>query len=45
VNLHEVSIVSAWPAYAATDVHARAAKKPAQRLLLASRYLSTLGAK
>lgn len=45
VNLHEISVVSSWPAYAATDVHARAAARPAERLSLARRYLSTLGAK
>lgn len=40
VTLHEVSVVSAWPAYAGTSVSARAAEAP--RLALARRYLETL---
>lgn len=38
VDLHEISVVSAWPAYPATTVNARAG---APRLGLALRYLET----
>lgn len=40
VNLMEISIVSAWPAYRGTEVHARA-KLPPKALAL-QRYLDTL---
>jgi uncharacterized protein len=40
VNLLEVSVVSAWPAYAGTTVIARA--RPPLRLALARRYLETV---
>jgi uncharacterized protein len=45
VNLHEISIVSAWPAYPATTITARSRAGAADRLSLARRYLSTTGAK
>lgn len=38
VDLHEISVVSAWPAYPETTVQARA---QAPRLALARRYLET----
>jgi HK97 family phage prohead protease len=46
IELFEVSIVSAWPAYDATfvDVRTRAQARPV-RLALARRYLDTLGAR
>jgi HK97 family phage prohead protease len=41
VNLHEISVVSSWPAYEGTSVNARArpAHGPYFRLALARRYL------
>jgi len=45
VDLHEISIVSAWPAYEGTVVQARARSLPnenAPRLAVARRYLETL---
>lgn len=45
VDLHEISIVSAWPAYEGTVVQARARPLPnenAPRLAVARRYLETL---
>lgn len=38
IDLHEISVVSAWPAYPQTEVSARA---QAPRLALARRYLDT----
>jgi HK97 family phage prohead protease len=38
LNLHEISVVSAWPAYAATEVHARSGPP---RLVSAWRFLET----
>ena len=38
VDLHEISIITAWPAYEGTKVFARAA---GPRLLIATRYLET----
>lgn len=44
VNLHEISVVSAWPAYEGTVVNARArALGRPVRLALARRYLDTVG--
>lgn len=40
VTLHEISVVSAWPAYEGTSVAARS--KPGPRLTLARLYLETL---
>lgn len=40
VNLHEISIVSAWPAYAGTSVQAR--YRVPVRLALARRFLETI---
>lgn len=40
VTLHEISVVSAWPAYEGTSVAARS--KPGPRLSLARLYLETL---
>lgn len=40
LELHEISVVSAWPAYEGTTVTARMRLKP--RLSLAHRYLETL---
>lgn len=43
VNLHEISVVSSWPAYPDTTVTARAARLAAPvRLSLARRYLETI---
>jgi HK97 family phage prohead protease len=39
LELYEVSVVSAWPAYSATEVHARS--RPPRLLLQAQRYLKT----
>ncbi|GEO18075.1 HK97 family phage prohead protease [Microvirga aerophila] len=46
IILHEVSVVAAWPAYSGTIVNARSrgGLAPATRLILARRYLDTLGA-
>lgn len=45
VQLFEVSVVASWPAYPGTTVVARSAPIQAcRRLLLARRYLDTLGA-
>jgi len=42
VNLHEISVVSSWPAYPDTTVNARAAHMAMpMRLRLAQRYLET----
>jgi len=44
VNLHEISVVSAWPAYEGTIVNARARlRTPTVALALARRYLDTVG--
>ena len=40
VTLHEISIVSAWPAYAGTSVHARAKLPP--KIMALQRLLDTL---
>lgn len=40
VTLHEISVVSAWPAYPGTDVAARS--KPSARVAQARRYMETL---
>lgn len=45
VKLLEISVVSAWPAYPETTITARSRQNVADRLSLAKRYLSTLGAK
>jgi HK97 family phage prohead protease len=47
VTLHEISVVSAWPAYEGTVVNARTTTTPTSdvanfRLVLARRYLKTL---
>jgi HK97 family phage prohead protease len=42
VNLHEISIVSAWPAYDGTVVAARARMSERPRLMLARRFLETV---
>jgi HK97 family phage prohead protease len=43
VELHEISVVSAWPAYPETEVHARSlARPPSARLMLARRYMETM---
>lgn len=42
VNLHEISIVSAWPAYDATVVQARARIAPRPRLAVARRFLESV---
>lgn len=39
INLHEISVVSAWPAYEGTSVQAR--RKMPPKLALALRYLET----
>lgn len=44
VNLHEISVVSSWPAYEGTTVTARAragGSSPLPRLALANRFLET----
>ena len=40
IDLREISVVAAWPAYAGTEVVARA--RPPARLAMARRYLETL---
>lgn len=42
VDLREISVVHAWPAYDGTSVHARAHQACPPRLSLAQRYLETL---
>ena len=42
VDLHEVSVVSAWPAYPETIVQARARPVFYPRVAVARRYLETL---
>jgi Escherichia/Staphylococcus phage prohead protease len=42
VTLHEISVVSAWPAYEGTIVNARSRLFAAPRLALARRYLETV---
>lgn len=42
VTLHEISVVSAWPAYDGTSVAARSVPHVGQRLSLARLYLETL---
>ena len=43
VELHEVSIVLAWPAYEGTVITARSRQSPAPKRDLARRYLEILG--
>jgi uncharacterized protein len=45
VNLYEISVVSAWPAYPDTTITARSRQAATQRLSLARRYIDTMGAK
>src|SRR5262245_15395829 len=40
INLHEISVVSAWPAYPETSVMVRA--RPPMRLMMAQRFLETV---
>lgn len=42
VELHEISVVSAWPAYPSTEVHARSLVPPPRRLMHARRWLETV---
>jgi hypothetical protein len=42
VTLHEISVVSAWPAYAGTTVTARSRLEEFTRRNLARAYLETL---
>lgn len=43
VELHEISVVSSWPAYPETTVSTRAlARPPSVRLQMAARYLETV---